>query len=153
MTIQDLRIGNCLYSDDEVMYVTGIPTYNTNVIMCKNIDDIHSEYELILNTDLKEILINHKLLLDLGFRKGDSEEDYDELEQNYYYGEGRKRLAVGSCTELSDGDLFDIIHNGIILFRSDVGMGYTDLSSEIKYVHQLQNLYHSLTGEELTLKN
>lgn len=32
------------------------------------------------------------------------------------------------------------------------GSGWT-FNTKILYVHQLQNLYHSLTGEELTIKN
>ena len=28
-----------------------------------------------------------------------------------------------------------------------------DITIQLKYVHQLQNLYHSLTGEELTIKD
>lgn len=48
---------------------------------------------------------------------------------------------------------------GNLLFKDDlkcsnlilqVGNGF---NSEIKYVHQLQNLYFALTGEELTIKN
>ena len=30
--------------------------------------------------------------------------------------------------------------------------GFTTMGRKIKYVHQLQNLYQSLTGEELTIK-
>jgi len=29
---------------------------------------------------------------------------------------------------------------------------YTGYAKELKHVHQLQNLYHALTGEELTIK-
>ncbi|HEY4112195.1 hypothetical protein [Puia sp.] len=36
------------------------------------------------------------------------------------------------------------------IFSYDQGMG--DRKVEIKYVHQLQNLYFALTGEELTVK-
>ena len=28
-----------------------------------------------------------------------------------------------------------------------------DITIQLKYVHQLQNLYHALTGEELTIKD
>lgn len=39
--------------------------------------------------------------------------------------------------------------------HTDIGFGvrYNDeIEPQLKYVHQLQNLYHSLTGEELVLK-
>ncbi len=39
------------------------------------------------------------------------------------------------------------IRNGIWFFK------YYDLDIEIKHVHQLQNLYFALTGEELEIKN
>jgi len=35
----------------------------------------------------------------------------------------------------------------------DENSSYHIISDNIKYVHQLQNLYHALTGEELTLYN
>ena len=34
----------------------------------------------------------------------------------------------------------------------DFGFEYQDYNTPIDYVHQLQNLYHSLTGSELTIK-
>jgi len=39
---------------------------------------------------------------------------------------------------------FLIIRNGICFYK------YYDLEIELNYVHQLQNLYFALTGEELT---
>jgi hypothetical protein len=39
----------------------------------------------------------------------------------------------------------------ILLYNSDGDAVYLSDFDHIKYLHQLQNLYHSLTGEELTL--
>jgi len=55
-----------------------------------------------------------------------------------------------------DGELF---HNQIALYKNGVGgfnynVNYFEHENleEIKHVHQLQNLYFALTGEELTIK-
>lgn len=41
---------------------------------------------------------------------------------------------------------------GIDCFAHVKGFFFQSKTCEIKYVHQLQNLYHALTGEELVLK-
>lgn len=46
-------------------------------------------------------------------------------------------------------DLLNISENGFIIYA--VLETYT-ISQEIKYVHELQNLYYTLTGEELETK-
>jgi len=43
--------------------------------------------------------------------------------------------------------------NGFITVELDNGMQHYDMMVDIDYVHQLQNLYFSLIGEELTIKN
>ena len=50
---------------------------------------------------------------------------------------------------------FQFIKNGIKLFpiRDLYYRGNFPIKSDIKYVHQLQNLYFALTGEELTIKD
>lgn len=45
---------------------------------------------------------------------------------------------------------FQVEFNG---FDSEWGSGLIDKKTIIKYVHQLQNIYFCLFGEELTLKN
>ena len=47
-------------------------------------------------------------------------------------------------------DQFNIMHNSFHGFK--LSMDGCFVFSEIKYVHQLQNLYFALTGEELTFK-
>lgn len=46
--------------------------------------------------------------------------------------------------------MFELIHNDMIGYRFSIEGQYG--YPEIKYVHQLQNLYFALTGEELTIK-
>lgn len=38
-------------------------------------------------------------------------------------------------------------------YFSESGVFYYSMKTQIKYVHQLQNLYFALTGEELTLQD
>lgn len=50
--------------------------------------------------------------------------------------------------------LFDLYEDGrvwSVMFQEDVGCGFSDLN-EINTVHDLQNLYYALMGEELVLK-
>jgi len=42
--------------------------------------------------------------------------------------------------------------NGIVVFALAEMQDYTGCYLKIKYVHQLQNLYYALTGEELCIK-
>lgn len=48
-------------------------------------------------------------------------------------------------------DIFELIHNKTIGYRLAIEGQY--VYSEIKYVHQLQNLYQSLCQKELIIKN
>lgn len=44
-------------------------------------------------------------------------------------------------------------HNGLIWYvNNKCWFGKSPIIENIKYVHQLQNLYFALTGEELTIK-
>lgn len=45
-----------------------------------------------------------------------------------------------------------LFNSGIISFYHEDGESCVELNDELKYVHQLQNLYFALTGEELTIK-
>jgi len=82
---------------------------------------------------LKPISLNHEWLLKFGFEVDSvngSEDEYYDIEVK-----SGNKLSVRLCQYFQIG--FDSIWtNGI----------------EIQYVHQLQNLYFSLTGQELTIK-
>lgn len=64
-------------------------------------------------------------------------------------------IEVWGFDDESNGEEFSIVSDGIdtqlpLYFEYD--LGYRNVRKEIKHVHQLQNLYFSLTGEELTIK-
>jgi hypothetical protein len=86
------------------------------------------------NPELFEpIPLTEKWLKKLGFGKSDEHEMGNNLNDNFgfYYDYHFKRFRL----ECSDDD----------------GLNYADMDLKINYVHQLQNLYFYLTGDELTI--
>lgn len=73
--------------------------------------------------DYKPILLTEEFLLRAGFKKG---------------------------TLIYKNDSFNF--NGEIVFKGEDSFRYFGTNAKLKYVHQLQNLYFALTGEELTIK-
>ena len=66
-------------------------------------------------------------------------------------------LKLGFEIESEDDDYWYFLSNktcvfGISLFKKEDYWIFYDSDAKIKYVHQLQNLYLSLVGEELELK-
>lgn len=87
----------------------------------------------------KPIILTSEWLLKLGFEKEDLEDD--DSERNIY-----QRPAMSSMGR----KLPFVIEQ--CLNGSYSPVMYNDIHEEIIYIHQLQNLYHALTQEELTLK-
>ena len=81
-----------------------------------------SRYEKI-----NPIPLTEEILLKFGFEKQHNEDDFD-----YWF---KKGFCDDILWEHSDGFCHSLNYGG-----------------DIKYVHQLQNLYFALTGEELTFK-
>lgn len=52
---------------------------------------------------------------------------------------------------ISEDDAYSF--KGEIVFIGETGVRYFGLTTILKYVHELQNLYFAITGEELELKN
>lgn len=77
------------------------------------------------------VRINENWLLKLGFEKG---------EVTYY------KNDIGICDYHNDNNWL------CSEYSAEDGL-YLYIGKPIKYVHQLQNLYYALTGEELTLIN
>ena len=78
----------------------------------------------------KPIPLTEDWLLKFGF-------EISDYYKNYYN---------GVCSVKYDGD------REFILSKDESDANCYTIDAEIKYVHQLQNLYHALTGEELTIK-
>jgi hypothetical protein len=67
---------------------------------------------------------------------------------SYVRHSGRKTIEISLDAQADEsGDVW-------IGYSNDIGIDIQTISlCEIKYVHQLQNLYFALTGEELTIKD
>ena len=82
--------------------------------------------------DFEPIPLNEDWLVRFGFENVDDEIDYSEFVLNYVTIEGN-----GSDKQEP--------------FHFVLGVDYRERKTEIKYVHQLQNLYWCLCGEELKI--
>jgi hypothetical protein len=109
MKASELRIGNSIMQDDDLVFVTWW------------------RLELMENNKIeyKPIPLTEEWLIEFRFRK-------NKYDIRYWYYHGFK-VKFNSKREIT--------------FRVS-GVWY-----KIKYVHQLQNLYFALTGEELTIKD
>ena len=139
MKPQELRIGN-LVTDN-----FGISVYTVDSINSKGInlfveDDgnwselaktwVGAEYSF---DDIKPISLSEEWLLKLGFVKNNGKHG------EYYSHNVFIRFVIW------------VDHEGLFVCGRDEVKGCTAVV-ESKYVHQLQNLYYALTGEELEVK-
>ncbi len=91
--------------------------------------------------DLYPILLTEDILLNFGFLRN----TYPNLHFAKYLDNGDKVLISENKSYGSEKHLSFFFGCG--------GMNYSSIDLQIEYVHQLQNLYFALTGEELELKN
>lgn len=131
INIGDLRIGNWVYDSEKKVNVQidGLQFSGRIVVEDKEYDD-HKRA-----IDPYSIPLTHEILEKVGFVTADYE--LDVIVWDYK-------------------DTFLISQNGIpvedqpIVFEWD--NGDRDVTTELKYLHQLQNLYFALTGEELKIE-
>lgn len=126
MESKELRIGNYVWSTDG--YFGQIEDQITE-IEYKRVGTTHSKTPYLPIENVEPILLTEEWLLKFGFEKCDS-----YFEQGYSL--GKYKSFSNSLGEINFC-LFD----------------FGDWYQPIKFVHQLQNLYFALTGEELTKKN
>ena len=121
---QELRIGNYVEYNGEIIKLDG------SLLCCY----IQNELEFPLNP----IPLTEEILLKFGFNEVEGErwcDMHEEFEEcNYYY------LSMFKIYYNPETDIFEDDN----LYHFNVNL---------KYVHQLQNIYFALTGEELTFKN
>lgn len=130
MNTKELRIGNlvnlCFHHKPGWFPATVTRIYGGSIDTNTEDSDDEEYYWEGIN-------LNEEWLIKLGFRK--------DLGYNIHLGEKlylRIELPItGSSRQICDASL---------------AWDYTGrFATHIKYVHQLQNLYHSLTGQELTI--
>jgi len=121
----ELRVNNYLEFKDTIFQVEIITL--TGGLQIYRID-YDSGYQFIIGQvkDFKPIPLTEEWLIRFGF---------DKKGEQYF---------KGYCYEIG------MMLNSNNEWYIDDGIRTFDLP--LKYVHQLQNLYHSLTGEELTIK-
>lgn len=121
MKATELRIGNYIDRGDCICTVETLDRKGATTT------PIGSNYDLDKKTGLNPIPLTEEWLLKFGFKK---EKNVNENT----YPDFRKRSV----------ELLTNVNGFYVLNRNE---GFTD----IHYLHQLQNLYYALTGEELTL--
>ena len=128
MKATELRIGNSIMQDDDLVFVTGwrLEFIEKNIL----------EY--------KPIPLTEEWLFKLGFDKLKEYDDGENIITKY----GKSIIVGDNAHDEKIVISFPFNHCEIGDYSDD--SAYV-LNIEIKYVHQLQNLYHALTGEELTL--
>ena len=148
MKANELRIGNLIkgiYHD----YDDGIDEEIENETICKVVTldvsgsgdypiYVYSDEDIEHFSEFKPIPLTEEWLLKFGFylRDGFSNTFKLNVEKHQY-----------DCSEITYSE-----KEGLFRFSNGQQKG-TTLIPHIKYVHQLQNLYFALIGEELTLKS
>jgi len=127
ITVRDLRIGNYIKIYGDKFHFQEVLQINRGSI---GIED--DEFECVEINEVNPIPITEKWLTSLGFKF---------VIRNMYM------LRLNNEIQLQfyeNQDEFIVIAIG----QYDSALIHTDLK-KIKYIHQLQNLYFALTGEEL----
>ena len=128
MKTKDLRLGNLVYKDGEIYQIESLG-YHKSESPWQNLVHLASDDDDNI-CDYKPILLTKEWLLKFGFRK------YNDFVGHWY---------------LKDYDYSVInLHGKYTCFACDGDIKY-QLKANIRYVHQLQNLYFVLTGDELEI--
>lgn len=123
---KELRIGNKIRYTLHNLTVSAL-LRNGYVEVEEGIDGYLDEYE--------PIEISEQILIDAGFKK---QEWTDDPRQVYYEYEPNDCIVFYFDTYTGE--------------QNDCTANDSDHKGKCLYVHQLQNLYYALTGEELTIK-
>ena len=127
MKKNELRIGNWVlnkrYKSGYVMQIESIGEFGVNIELGYDGRSPIIEDDCSFN-ECNPIPLTEEWLLKFGFEKTDSHGDFEYLIGRYSYFRGS--FYIADCDECGE-------------------------SVEVQHVHQLQNLYFALTGEELTI--
>lgn len=145
MQANELRIGSLVYRIhrggkvhlpiEKPLVVIGIGL--TMATVCSAEKPFHSltkdYYQEVRLSDLSEIPLTEEWLIKFGFKKEDSE------------------WKLFPCFEIQIIVFNEDSYNGVMFYTRTIHVDYTPIYSgrHITYVHQLQNLYFSLVGDEL----
>lgn len=133
MDAKELRIGNYVYFPftKEVVKILGINAYETNSGKIENSISFMNGLNLYCEKldKLQAIELTKEQLIDFGW-----ESDYEKYDIICY------------INKILDIDNINYIKN-----KKQFYWNCWENTKDIKYVHELQNLYFALTGEELVL--
>lgn len=133
MKAEELRIGNLVSNMN--------PRHNDSILTIESIGDNHEVnvfYRKYLLSELEPIPLTEEWLLKFGYCKKIGA----RVGYGYDCGHGIMRVIQYNAT----------LYQYRTWSNIDRLNGFSWNKTRIDYVHQLQNLYFALTGEELTLK-
>lgn len=132
INVQELRIGNYIKQIDHLGNGKETKIIQVNELSFKQINFSYRPF------DYEPVLLTEEWLEKLGFK-------FHKLLDWY-----REGMTVDGVTVHFS---FDMWRNDEIDFDDLHNYDFVEVPLEIRYVHQLQNLYHSLMGKELTILN
>ena len=127
LEVKELRIGNYYDNNGKIKQVTPATIWEHERIWCEPIP------------------LTEEWLLKLGFEKG----NYKELDEKHFVEKSNTIKVI--ISGVGFWDVYTDYNPYQITFSS--GLNIITDNKGINHVHQLQNLYYALTGEELTIKN
>lgn len=131
LKVEDLRIGNVLFYGDRIAEVSSV--YRTHFV-CEE-SKTRVVFGNSIQNNFQPIPITEEWLIKFGFTFTNG---YDE-----------KGLSYKSFYKFTKVDGFTKGVSGMLNIKSIINPVSISTHSHIQYVHQLQNLYFSLTNEEL----
>jgi len=125
----ELRIGNLIYNS----YTQDVfSVYSMFIVQFSKTED----------TNIKPVLLTEEWLLKFGFKNiKEHWVKYDDKPEGFH---------TNSICIIQHKDLFSRKHLSFS-FSASGNYNPNSIDFEVKYVHQLQNLYFALTGEELII--
>lgn len=143
MNASDLRIGNLIGKSSEVIVVKSIDEYGINVSYDR---DYGEEYEGLFS-DLTPIPITKEWLLKASFFNDENNSDLYYISQYFSTMAPRPRFALIKLHK----EPFEDNHYQFLFYDVEKEQGIISLGIKIKYLHELQNMYWALKGEDLTI--
>ena len=128
----DLRLGNWLYYTNETKFLMQVVAIGDDWVQ---LDFEGNESDVFENTD--------KEIYPIPF----SDRFLSELSKNIIY--DGYLMYIGPNNDL---EVYVGIKDGVIFLTPSVNDDDFEIGISIRYVHELQNIYHALTGKELEIK-
>lgn len=126
LKVKDLRVGNYIYSS----LTESVVEVSTKVLRL-----MESEIRVKGETTYKGVPITEDILLKCGFSRG-------LYIDNLFF----------TKLDIVNGDYSEIIIDMSDCLEVHLDINNFSIKVECKYLHQLQNLYYSVTGKELEVK-